>query len=206
MDIIPRIPVKAVDSRALLDFWELDGIVCVWLQNYRDNAASGFKVQLPEDWTVCVKVHRVKVDGGTETFWITDHSAASPLLFFCLICSQGLYVSGAAVRVVGKTKTRKMQLGKELQDSAGTGTSAARTTGRRKNTAVIYVTFLILTLDLSMMFLQFSVTPVSMWRQKGKLKCPCRPWTHPTYRADVKKIFVFFVFLAAFFIKVRTVM
>uniref|UniRef100_A0A3P9KB84 Organic cation transporter-like protein 2 n=1 Tax=Oryzias latipes TaxID=8090 RepID=A0A3P9KB84_ORYLA len=52
-----------------------------------------------------------------------------------------------------------MQHGKEEQDSAGTGTSAARTTGRRKNTAVIYVTFLILTLDLSMMFLQFSVTP-----------------------------------------------
>lgn len=204
MDIIPRIPVKAVDSRALLDFWELDGIVCVWLQNYRDNAASGFKVQLPEDWTVCVKVHRVKVDGGTETFWITDHSAASPLLFFCLICSQGLYVSGAAVRVVGKTKTRKMQHGKEEQDSAGTGTSAARTTGRRKNTAVIYVTFLILTLDLSMMFLQFSVTPVSMWRQKGKLKCPCRQWTPPNVQGWCED--VFFVFLAAFFIKVRTVM
>lgn len=53
-----------------------------------------------------------------------------------------------------------MHRGREKQDSPGT--PAAKAADRQKNTGVIYVTFFILTLDLSMMFLQFSVTPVSM--------------------------------------------
>lgn len=39
----------------------------------------------------------------------------------------------------------------------------------------IYAVYLIAALDTTWMFLQFSVTPVSIWHGKKKLKCPHIP-------------------------------